>query len=63
MKRLRKPAALLLALVMALTLAACGGKGARQPLPWASTSVRRSCPSMSGCPWTRCMIWVTTTLS
>ena len=33
MKRLRKPAALLLALVMALTLAACGGKGASKTNP------------------------------
>ena len=34
MKRVRKPAALLLALVMALTLAACGGgKGASKTNP------------------------------
>lgn len=33
MKRLRKPAALLLALVMALTLAACGGKDASKTNP------------------------------
>ena len=33
MKRVRKPAALLLALVMALTLAACGGKGGSKTNP------------------------------
>ena len=43
MKRARKLAALLLALVMALTLAACGGKGRQQDKPRCGQVHGRGC--------------------